>query len=282
MKECTLFHTGLSVSAPGVIKDNRVYMLGVKDKLYLPEYMYLAEDECDNGLIQLMVDGKWGFADIYTGEIVIEPAWDYLGPFYGRYAHAALGAVVEISPGDFPEVDVRGGIHGYLDPDGEIVIPIEYDCAEDIPYCKKEYFLVIKDGKYGFVDKDNKVVFPFQWDFIDRWAGDNLIFCAVKKSYEILNKDQKPVTKTRLKWSVYDGDFNLLIEGELDRRPTPYFKEYIYDSDVSASMFTGYYILNKDDRYGIVSKDGQLVSDIELSKDEVYALAETLPDFFDE
>ncbi|MFW5980937.1 MAG: hypothetical protein ACOCRU_00015 [bacterium] len=73
MQKCTLLHTGVYQSAEGVIKNNKVYLKEEEDKLLPPEEMFLSREECEDGLIQFMVEGKWGFANISTGEIIIDP-----------------------------------------------------------------------------------------------------------------------------------------------------------------------------------------------------------------
>ena len=59
---------------------------------YFPPFCFgMFETECDNNLVQLEIDGKWGYANTFSGEIVIKPKWDWCGPFYGEYAMARTG-----------------------------------------------------------------------------------------------------------------------------------------------------------------------------------------------
>ncbi|HEY5525532.1 MAG TPA: WG repeat-containing protein [Clostridium sp.] len=160
MKKCMIYHTGVYESADGVLKDNKVYLQGKDDKLYFPEEMFMAREECEGGLIQFEVEGKWGFADIYTGEIIIEPSWDYAGPFYRGYAHVAMGVQLEVYNEKQNYVYVYGGKHGYIDTAGNSVIPIEYDDALDMP--DANYFKAVKHGKWWMVDKQNIIITPLE------------------------------------------------------------------------------------------------------------------------
>jgi uncharacterized repeat protein (TIGR02543 family) len=164
MKKCIICHTGVFEAVDGVIKNNRVY-LKWKDRLYFPEEMFMARTECQFYLIQFMVEGKWGFADIYTGEIKIQPIWDYAGPFYHGYAHVSIGNKIEFMSGqeicvsaikDIGNMHVIGGKHGYIDRNNKIIIPVEYDYAEEIP--DGTYFNVRKGKKWCAVNEKNRII----------------------------------------------------------------------------------------------------------------------------
>ena len=55
----------------------------------------------------------------------------------------------------------KDGKYGYIDKEGHVVIPFEYDYAEDF---SEGLAQVRKDGKYGFIDKEGHVVIPFEYD----------------------------------------------------------------------------------------------------------------------
>lgn len=158
--KCQIYHTGIFSMENGVIKEDRVYLIDENGELNLPKDMFLAVEECDNGLIQIVVDKKWGFANIYTGEIIIQPIWDYAGPFYGEYAHVVIGGEIEYL--GVYHILVSGGKHGYINTAGEIVIPIIYDDGEDIPLRRQNCFKVALNGKWGVIDKDNNIIIPFE------------------------------------------------------------------------------------------------------------------------
>lgn len=229
MQKCTIYHTGVYMRQDGVIKDNKVYLLEDDNNIHYPEEMFLASEECEESLIQFEVNGKWGFANIYTSQIIIEPIWDYVGPFYRGYAHVSLGCEFQYVNGTFCYIKINGGKHGYIDTNGRIIIPLEYDYAADIPY--RKCFTVNKNGKWGLIDNENKTLIPLQWDNLETNYGHNLIFCSRKKGCElhvglddkllatIFNIQPEPTCNYTLKWGVYDQNFNLIVQPELDEKP---------------------------------------------------------------
>lgn len=263
MKKCTLYHTGVYNSAPGVIKNNKVYLQAEKDQFFLPEEMFMAREECEGGLIQFEVQGKWGFADIYTGKIVIRPTWDFAGPFYHGYAHVALGVELEID--NNANVYMQGGKHGYIDTTGEITLPIDYDDAKDIPF--RQYFVVAKDGKWGIVDRENKTLLPFQWDSLRPSCEHHLIFCRL----DLPVPEAKEDNTRNWKWGGYDENFELNLELELDREP---FYPTINASSRSRNYnyYREYFILQNGKKYGLLCKDGRLIVNVELTKKQVKAM----------
>lgn len=262
MKKCMIYHTGIRNSAVGVIKDNKVYIQGENNTLYFPKEMFMAIEECECGFIQFEVDGKWGFADIYTGKIVIEPVWDYAGPFYGGYAHVALDVNIKINDGYY--IVIEGGNHGYINIKGKVIIPIEYDDACEISYRLNKYFKVSKNGKWGLINNQNKTIIPFNWNRLEISYERDFIFCVLKVA-DMLTSESESMFTSMFKWGVYDKEFNLIVEPELDESPyIPMIKSNPRSRNFS--YYKKYYILRKDKKYGILCDDGRLIANIELSK----------------
>ena len=285
MQKCTIYHTGVYNSADGVINDNLVYLKDKGDKLYFPEEMFMAREECEGGLIQFEVEGKWGFADIYTGEIRVDPVWDYTGPFYNGYAHVALGVKLEISGGY--HIEMQGGKHGYINRDGELTIPLEYDDAAEIPY--RKYFEVAKNGKWGIIDIQNEIMIPFQWNRLTVSYHHDLIFCGIEENCDlhvgnedkllaaILGTQPEPTCYSTLKWGVYDQNFNLIVQPDLDEEP---IRPMLKSSSRSKSFqyYDKYfYVLKRNKKYGVLSNDGRWIANIVLSKKQATVMINNIP-----
>ncbi|MFW5980938.1 MAG: WG repeat-containing protein [bacterium] len=103
-------------------------------------------------------------------------------------------------------VEIEGGKHGYIGTDGKVIISIEYDAAAEIPY-RKTYFKLAKNGKYGIVDQYNEIKIPFKYDYLETSYDHDLVFCVIKEKQKMLEN-----------WAVYDQDFNLIIDAELDEQ----------------------------------------------------------------
>jgi hypothetical protein len=277
MKRCRIFHTGIFTSADGILKNNRIYLKGSGNTLFFPEEMFMAIEECEEGLIQFEIEGKWGFADIYTGKIIIEPVWDYAGPFYSGYAHVALGAQLD----DYDAYRMQGGKHGYIDKTGKIIIPIEYDDAEEITY-RHKYFRVAKNGCWGLVDNQNAIFVPLKWDELEVSYHQDLIFCGKKENIDaadsvlttLQDKPSEARNGPRIKWGVYDQNFNMMVEPELDDIICPKVKEN--PKSRSYYFYDHYYIIKRKSKFGVICMDGRWVANIKFSKAQAKALINSI------
>lgn len=265
MKKCKIYHSGIYLHVDGVIKNKLVCFRGDDNNLYFPEKLFMAKEECQGGLIQIEIEGKWGFADIYTGEIKIDPVWDYVGPFYSGYAHVALEIKAEHCSDGQLMTQGAGGKHGYVNSTGRVIIPLEYDDARYIPY-RKNCFAVAKDGKWGMVDNRNSIMIEFNWDVMKSLSG-NWLVVATKEPCQIHDRYPNDINgdpnqcNCNWKWGVINRNFDLM---ELDEQPTIY------------KNFYQYYILKKGRRYGVIAEDGQLISDTKLLRKEAIELIKTI------
>lgn len=275
MQKCSVYHTGIALCAEGVIKDNRVYIYGKDNKLYFPESLdWLMPLECDGAMTQFLVNGKWGFADILTGEIIIGPIWDYAGPFYGLYAHVALCTKVE----DFGNGDaiINGGKHGYIDYNGEVIIPLVYNDAEDLTY-NQSNFVVSKKGKWGVVGIQNNRLIPLIWDSLE--IHSEFILAETREPCEpYLTKEAKILNQALgippeeisvetmsnyiSKYSIYDREYNLIIS-DLDEKP---------------ALYKNHFIIKRKRKYGVLSREGKIINDINLYKKDAIKMIRAIDD----
>ncbi|TYP68891.1 WG repeat-containing protein [Paenibacillus methanolicus] len=144
---------------------------------------------------------------------------------------------------------------GYLDNQGEVAIPIEYDMANKF---SNELGVVFKGGKWGAIDKFGETVVPFRYNFLSNF-NDDVAFFGLKK-IGLLNKNGtvlvKPLyeeyknysegyapVKLNGKWGYIDNEGRIHI--------TPQFDE--------AERFkNGYAIINKDGTDGLLSITGEV------------------------
>ncbi len=130
--------------------------------------------EFHEGRACVVKDGKMGFVD-ETGAVVIPLAYTYkseerpwtdiadtyveLLPFFSEGLVALWGS------------EGHGDRYGYIDRDGNEVIPFEYDYAapfsEGLAYVSKGasvWYETNADGKFGYIDKAGRVVVQLQYD----------------------------------------------------------------------------------------------------------------------
>ncbi len=132
MKKCTL-HTIFQWK--GIIEDGLVY-IELKDGSYvLPqnfeEYEYL-KLELQQQRIMICVDGKWGFANIDTGEITVQPIWDAVDE-YPKEGPAVVyiackSDIIERNSPYPPFTSPSRGKWAHVNADGKLLSPLmEYD-----------------------------------------------------------------------------------------------------------------------------------------------------------
>lgn len=105
----------------------------------------------NNEPVKFTIDGKWGLVDIITGKIIIEAIWDFIGYIHDGFIPVGLGG--------FNKIDIQyqdcllGGKYGYIDLNGEVIIPLEYDEVSKTSY--DGYFKVRKDKEIYIIDRNN-------------------------------------------------------------------------------------------------------------------------------
>lgn len=65
--------------------------------------------------------------------------------------------------GGFAAVQSEGGMFGFIDKTGTLVIPCAYDDFST-GFSEDGICAVAKDGKWGYIDRENNVVIPFEYD----------------------------------------------------------------------------------------------------------------------
>lgn len=157
---------------------------------------------------------------------------------------------------------------GFINEEGEIVIPFEYDFSYiyDARF-NEDLAALIKNGKFGVIDKYNKVIVPFIYDKIDDFNGglavvkkDNLYGCVNKKGEFVFPLEMECIningnSDTGLiviskdgKWGIIDKDGRPVVPVE--------YKSIIYSE--------GRYITKSDEAYGIFNSNGQIIVPFEF------------------
>lgn len=157
----------------------------------------------------------------------------------------------------------EGRYYGVLDPKGRTVIPFEYDrlqlYSKDLICGTKDliwrcfdangvsklvtpyrfgsleldkYFHVFKDDYSGIIDINGNVIIPLQYDNIDIYAED--LICGTKDET----------------WGCFT------IDGK---------QKFISDYDDNRRVFEDYFIVNKNDKYGLIDQDGKIVIPLNYS-----------------
>lgn len=184
------------------------------------------------------------------GIVIIEPIYDEIGTY--------SQGLVPVS---------KGGKCGYLDTEGRVVLPLEYDRAasflgnfakvtkdkrsfiidktgrevcdkiEKLEYGVDDiiegYRAAIKDEKYGLLDETGKFILPCEFDGLERWGITHLVK---------VEKDGKE--------GIYDLSGREIVKPDYDRINTPHAE------GVPVCITLKWY-----NNEGAISTDGQIILD---------------------
>ena len=153
-----------------------------------------------DGLAAVRIGKKWGFVDA-AGQLVIQPKFsnayyfregvgiaeledsgDVLIDKSGKILATKFGFVDLVSDGRVPAI--RDGKNGYLDLQGNVVIPIVYDAGRSF---SDGLAAVQKGSKWGYVDRDGRTMIPFEFDEAGQFAN-GLAPAKIGKRTGFINK----------------------------------------------------------------------------------------------
>ena len=146
------------------------------------------------------------------------------GALFGRGGHGVVS--VETTP----VAVMRQGKWGFIDQEGRLVLPLEWDNAS--PFDASGLACVSKGGKWGYIDRCGRVVLPIEWD--DAWAFDSSDLAVVSKAD---------------KWGFIDRSGKLAIASEWD--------------DAEPFDEKGMALVKKGDKFGFIGREGQVVVPVE-------------------
>lgn len=202
MRLCTVdfnyiddFHDGLAL----VMKSGYGYGFVDKDMNLVIPMIYENADEFKDGKAKVKRDGKWLCIDTDGNEIEIKPSvtgteYQEIGEFSEGLCKVSTLSLGFMDLAYHSDYDNIAGIWGFINEDGEEVIPPQYIYAEDFcsgvaVVCKGKWTIDKKwDNKYnrgkywtdeelwGAIDKDGNEVVPFIFDEIKHFYDIDDIF----------------------------------------------------------------------------------------------------------
>jgi hypothetical protein len=162
--KCTIYDCEFDQFYKGVIISNIIYVIENGER-YVPAKEIICE-YVDYGLVQYYTgcygeendSSKWGYFDHESGIIQIPAVYDYAAPFYG----------------DRARVEKNGKI-GYIDPYGKLVIDIVWDeinRGRNHSSNESDPWVVRKDDKWGYINRDGDVIIPLNFDYASIFCED--------------------------------------------------------------------------------------------------------------
>lgn len=184
----------------GIIKENVLYIKRRDGSLVMltedEEYYEFLILEASEHRVLILVNGKWGFADIHTGQVTVDPVWDYAGEFFNGYATVSIGCNPLICDDMINNQPSQGGKFGCINLLGQVTVPIIYDeirSSNGLMYdgltSFDRYVVVNNNGLEGVVDLSNREIVPLQYSTVIP-VGDKSFLCSQvdNKGYSFLHK----------------------------------------------------------------------------------------------
>ncbi|WP_127530227.1 WG repeat-containing protein [Paenibacillus kobensis] len=211
----------------------------------------------NNGLAPVKLNGKYGYID-QTGKTVVPFRYDEISnTFTNGLARVSIGEDYFLKPSEDQYYSGQGSRllttkkFGYVNMQGEEVIPLQYDFAEEF----RDGFAKVgkggsgagsyyEGGKLGYVDSTGKEVVAPVYDFV---GGD------IEEGYIGIREGMSPVSNggsgkfdeyTGGKWGYVNGAGQEIV-------PLIYDKTYPFRAGLG--------MVRKDGKIGFVDKTGQLV-----------------------
>jgi hypothetical protein len=186
---------------------------------YIDRLSAIFEEDYPKNLVIVAIDGKKGLATL-QGESFVEC----------KYTDVALSfryGLLELE---------KGNKRGYVNEEGEIVIPVQYKNTE---VCEGGYVLVSEDDKWGYLNTDGSVKIPLKYDYLGE-LNEGLISVRKGEKYGFMDVNQKikipyayedveefseglAAVKIEGKWGFINKSGELKIEAKYDRVGSFYY-----------------------------------------------------------
>lgn len=150
---------------------------------------------------------------------------------------------------------VKEGKIGFLNKSGELNIPFEYEDGESF---ENGLAIVARDNQYGLIDRTNKAVVPLQYDLVGKF-NSGLALVANDTAYGYVNKNGNLVVPLQLEYAtdfvngfaVIDQDGKKGIINTLGRVVVPARYSWLEN-------FNPFMVLRakKDSAYGLIDSKG--------------------------
>ena len=199
--------------------------------------------EYSEGILQVQDEnGKWGYVDT-NGEIVLEPQWDSSSEFHDGLAAAE-----------------KDGLYGYINTTGKFVIPPQWDYAGAFDDSGLGY--IVKNKERGYIDENGNIVISPQFDDCQGSFSEDLQAVSRNGKWGFIDKSGKFVIAPKYEsaGNFVQGVAAVKIDGEwkyINKN-----EETVFESISLASTFSEGYAVFKDEGYGLLDKDGNIILNI--------------------
>lgn len=232
-------------------------------------------------LLPVEKDDKWAYIN-ENGELLTDFSFNYAAYFFEDIALVRLndGKKVAINKNFEKLFEIPGESYlcysegilqfrqkdkaGYLDKNGNIVIPPQFDSARNF---ENGYASVEKKEKWGLIDKTGKQVLLPVFDFLGTVAEDGIFTCAIRigkseRMYGLINVKSEIIIKPKYNHShgyneglICYRDDNYKY-GYMDINENWIIKPQYDDATI---MKNGMAAVGINDKWGIINKNGEWI-----------------------
>ncbi|MDR1114814.1 MAG: WG repeat-containing protein [Tannerella sp.] len=226
-------------------------------------------------------NGKYGFKDRNTGEIVIPLKYDIAWPFSEGLAGVKLndnygfidktGKEVIPLKYDFAWTFSEGlaGVElndncGFIDKIGKEIIPLKYDRAK---HFSEGIAGVQLNGKWGFIDKTDREMIPFKYDNV--WSfTEGLAGVELNGKWGFIDKTGKEITLFKYDYASSFSEGLALVQlngkwgfiDKTDKAMIPFKYDYAY------SFSEGLALVQLNGKRGFIDKTGKEIIPLKYDK----------------
>lgn len=184
---------------------------------------------------------------------------------------------------------------GYVDQQGKLVIPFEYDGimegegGEGITFndFSEGLAAVVKNEKYGFIDTKGKVVIPLDYDWVSDFS-EGLAVVRVNERYGAIDKTGKVVIPVKYgslgdfnegfafaTYASQDMDYKYGLIDKNNKEVIPFMYQQM------GNFSEGLVAVQKEGKWGYVNKENKPVIAIDLDYEQVNDFSNGLAAVFD-
>ena len=259
-----------------VEKDDTAWLLDMDGKEILPDkFEYIGEELGKTGLIHITnLNGKHGCINC-QGEEVVPAIYDYI-----TYVEKKNLICVRIG-------SILTGQHGLLDIRGREIVSLQDAYMSYYEIAKLDLLRIQRDGKYGYVDCEGNVVIPTIYDQASEYRRNGL--AIVNKDHNTFLIDKTGAIKCKCK-NTYagamefdgsglavvlseDGGWGAINEDGEEVIPCIYdYMQSEYSLDSGTYYFYNNYLaaVEKNDKYGVVNKFGEEIIPVQYDWVRIY------------
>jgi len=218
-------------------------------KSFLFVLVFILESLVTHGqtLIPFRKDSLWGFSNLKK-EIIIPCQYFWVSTFKDGLADVSKG-------------HKNNGPHGFIDTTGKIVVPIKYHIV-GVPSENTIRVYSNDSGNWGYVDYDGNEILPQIYDKAQDFEYNRMLV-VYKNEYQMIDKNGKIYFRNQDVFgsSISEGFLTFRKnnkEGIIDTLGNIILKPMTCQ-DIHSARESKFAILNKDIKWGFLDKSGVLV-----------------------